>query len=805
MNVSAAVHVPRHWPCSGWDRLSPAGDTNEREVWLKYYPSVTWTPTQMNVVILRLLFALLPTSLFAVDTAVAATEPAASADTWDFTVKPDPFSPDALLDLRSLNEKQSGETGFVRLSADGNSLVRGDGQPIRFWGVGADGATLTPEEMDRQCRWLAKMGVNLVRLHFTVASKEDEAPITTLNEKTVDGVMRYVKAAKVQGIYLIISPWWAHHEMPTSWGLEGFKPHEQLWGALFLDEKLQDAYSTWTRELYTRVNPHTGLALKDDPTVAFLQVQNEDSLLFWTQQKFAEPLKIKLGRHFHGWAVKKHGSAEATLETWSGAKHPHDDAAGGVFGVHDVYHLTRPASGAMAARLRDQTQFMAEYQRAFYASMGEHLRGVGCQQFLNASNWRTANDGTLKDIERWTYGALQWDAENRYTLDAHTGENAAWRVQGGHKFVSESAIWKPLSLPTLVRQQEGRPFIVTETTWPSPNAYQAEMAILGAAYQSLTGVDGICWFSVGGDGWATDPTFPYWNLPGGKALRKFVVNQPHIAGMWPANALLFRRGDVREAEPVVREVRPLSHLWERRAPYVADHEYPGAADELSRWKMEESTVSRAAFMIGPVRWRASAAKERESLRFEKTDHSARIADGTITSVTSELSINPQRGLFRLAAPRAQGVAGFLREAGGRFELPNVTIESTNDYAIVQIVSLDAAPLERSKKVLVQTGTMARPSGWETQPVEIVGSHGGRRMGEEVIRTGAAPWKMTATRSQVTFSNPHLAKATRLDSGGYPVGSVPVERTGEQLRVVFACRHHVARYKSRLALPDRLSS
>jgi len=38
-----------------------------------------------------------------------------------------------VLDLRYLNEEVAGEHGFIRLSPDGNSFVRGDGRPIRFW------------------------------------------------------------------------------------------------------------------------------------------------------------------------------------------------------------------------------------------------------------------------------------------------------------------------------------------------------------------------------------------------------------------------------------------------------------------------------------------------------------------------------------------------------------------------------------------------------------------------------------------------------------------------------------------------
>src|SRR3954466_12959427 len=61
----------------------------------------------------------------------------AQAASWPFDPTPDSFSADALLDLRSLNEKIAGETGFVRVGANGE-FVRGDGQPLRFWAVNTD-------------------------------------------------------------------------------------------------------------------------------------------------------------------------------------------------------------------------------------------------------------------------------------------------------------------------------------------------------------------------------------------------------------------------------------------------------------------------------------------------------------------------------------------------------------------------------------------------------------------------------------------------------------------------------------------
>jgi hypothetical protein len=94
-----------------------------------------------------------------------AETPLDESNSWAFAATRDLFTDEAELDLRYLNEKQSGESGFVRLSEDRNSFVRGDGQPVRFWIVGTDAHGFALEDMDRHARWPAKLDVNMTRLH----------------------------------------------------------------------------------------------------------------------------------------------------------------------------------------------------------------------------------------------------------------------------------------------------------------------------------------------------------------------------------------------------------------------------------------------------------------------------------------------------------------------------------------------------------------------------------------------------------------------------------------------------------------
>ncbi len=91
---------------------------------------------------------------------------------WAFQPPRDEFSHQALLDLRSLNEKFAGEHGFITRSKDGNDFALADGKPMRFWAVN-DGAF--DKDLPRHARFLAKRGINMVRFHSNITPTGSES------------------------------------------------------------------------------------------------------------------------------------------------------------------------------------------------------------------------------------------------------------------------------------------------------------------------------------------------------------------------------------------------------------------------------------------------------------------------------------------------------------------------------------------------------------------------------------------------------------------------------------------------------
>ena len=720
---------------------------------------------------LRLLALLLPVLA---SPAVGLAQDAKESATWAFGHPKDPFDAKAVLDLRYLNEKEAGETGFLKLASDGDSFVRGDGQPIRFWAVGSDIYRKESKEgMARHARFLAKIGVNMVRIHAQIAPGAKGSKLTDVDDEEIDRIWRFVAALKKEGIYTTISPYWATKRDVTAWGIDGLAEPADLWGLLFFDEKLQEGYRAWVKALFAPENPYTGLPLAGDPAVGIIQVQNEDSLFFWTTMGMKPALRERLGKKFGEWLIAKYGSLAKAKEAWDGAAIDKDDFAKGIVALYSVWHMTQVWKGGVAKRVADETEFYARTQHDFYRRIGEYYRkDLGCKQLLNASNWTTADSVKLNDAERWTNTALDVSAVNRYTGGTHVGENNGWRIDPGHRFTNRSCLTDPRSLPTDLKQVVGHPMIITESTWVSPEGYQSEGPFLMAAYQSLTGVSGYYWFSATALEYDLDPSLRFLNLNGQHPTSKWSCSTPSLMGNFPAAALMYRKGYLRQGEAVIHEERPLGDLWERKVPLIAEdrsfdpNRYEGATGG------EKSTVKGGtdpmAFLIGrvEVKYGGDPNKTTTADLAKYHDRETKV----VRSATDEIRLDYGTGLCTVNAPKAQGACGFLGKAG-EVKLGDISIRSTNEYATVIVASMDEKPLTTSRKILVQTGTSARLTGWKSKEAEFQGDGGKTVKGYEIVATGLPPWRIANTEVTLVVNNAALTTATLLDTAGYAVKKI----------------------------------
>jgi hypothetical protein len=707
-------------------------------------------------------------------------------DGWWRMEFPDDNFAEAALDLRFLNEEIAGQNGFIKLSADGKSFVTENGKPVRFWAI--NGASISEELTDAQlayyARFLAKMGVNIIRFHGNISPKAGATSLSEVNMDEVRAIWRTVAAMKKEGIYTVISPFWGGYmdPIPASWGLGEYTGEGHMWALMYFSEPVKTAYKEWVRVLYTQINPLTGIALKDEPAVALIQIKNEDSVLFWTIGGIKPNHKATIEQAFHAWLVKKYGTIQGAYTAWSNETLPEDNVAGGYMGLFGIWEATLDAkknhNAGKAARVSDQVEFLSSHQQNFYTEIYNHYKTLGCKQLINANNWRPADPGVLFDAERWSNSSVDVMAVNRYYDPGHQGENSSWRIDPGHTYIGESVLKNPTQFPINIKQVDNKPFLVTESGWNLPHKYQAEGPFLIAAYMSLTGIDGFFWFAASSHKIDPDPYYPWFNIgPKGdqKAMSRWTASVPGQLSMFPANALLYRKGYITQGATVVHEERTLASLWKRDIPLITEE--AGFDPNRDSWNntpgSTETEVAPIAYLAGPVEVKYGGNPQNNNVS-GALGSLLDFPNKTVTSTTGQLKWNYNKGICTMNAPKAQGVAGFLEAGAPTVQLADVTITSTNPYAAINVVSMDDLPLSQSQQILVQVGTVYRPTGWQEKPVKVT-INDQQKDGFEIINTGRMPWQGENTKVKLKLNNTLIKSAYVLDQSGYISKEIFVER------------------------------
>lgn len=702
---------------------------------------------------------------------------------WDFAYPGDDFDADALLDLSYMNEDVAGENGFIGLSSDGNSFVNGKNFPVRFWSIngGSLSGEMTDEELTHYAKFLSKMGINMIRFHGSINPAGKGTLITDVDKQDVDAIWKMVAYMKKEGIYSTISPFWAHNGhmggwIPEEWGIDGYAGKDALWGVMFFNDRLKDAYKTWVRYLYTETNPYTGIALKDDPAVGLIQVKNEDGLFFWTIQGIKEPLKNVIRTRFYSWLIQKYGTIDQVKKAWENEELTGDNPQGGKMDIYDIWQATQEQLGGVQKRMADQMEFMAQVQRDFYQEMADYYRSLGCKQLINGNNWKTADAARLLDIERWTNSACDVIALNRYFDPGHVGENSGWRTDPGHYYQGKSVMRQPHKFPINIKQPVGHPVLVTESGWNLPNQYQAEGPFLIAAYMSLTGVDSYYWFAPTAMAYDTNPYFTWENLPDGQhPMNRWTISTPGQLAMFPANALQYRKGYLQKGKVTVAEKRTLESMWQRVVPALTEEMGFDPNRDTQNASSEQTQVSPLAYLTGSVIVEYGTPGD-EVNKDPDLNQLINLDKGTVISSTGELEWNYNSGICTMNAPAAQGVCGFLGEKGS-FDLSDVTIITGNSYAAVNVVSMDEKPLSESSKILVQTGTVYRPTGWKETKAEFE-MRDQKVDGFRIENTGRMPWKAADTDVKIRIRNKKIKAAVLLDAAGYAVSKIGILDNGD---------------------------
>ena len=717
-----------------------------------------------------------------------------AAETWPFTPDKDSFSEDALFDLRSLNEERAGQHGWIRTNEAGD-FVRGDGKEIRFWAINTIVERsedhkrplwnhMQPGDLAYHARWIAKRGVNMIRLGVSAHGQgKTHERLEDVNQVTCEWVWKAVGAMSKEGVYSTVSPYWAFalQSDDKKWGTDWEGIHN---GLLFFDERMQAAYKNWVKVLLTTKTPYLeGKSLAEHPGMAIFQIQNEDSMLFWTINRMSKNSKIRLGKQFAAWSIKKYGSLDKALEIWGPLFGDNDDLANSTLDIMNIWHFTEGGrKQAKSQRANDQLQFFTELMHNFNKEIGRYIReDLNCPVLINAGNWKSGDTVLLNDAERYSYTANEVIAVNRYFSGMHNGKNRGWAIVNGDEYTNKSAVKDgALDFPLNLKQVAGKPMIIPESLWVFPEENTFEASLLVAAYSCMNGVDATYWNAADANDW-THPKAANGYMP---SMKKWICVTPDLAGHWPAAAYLMRKGLVKRGTPVVHEHRSLASIYQGKKPIIAEtasFDPNRDAGDFAANSAVKAQVTPWAFLAGPVTVTYNSDESKSTV----ANLDALITDSgngkRVKSITGELVLDTGRGLFTVNTPQCQAFTGHF-QGEAIVQLPDIRVMTSNSELTVTVVTMDDKPIKTSGKIFLQVGNKCRPTNWTTEPCQIQRKDKDPVPGLRVTNYGSSPWQIRNNQGSIRIRNNMVNKATVLDMNGMATGETPLTRNGDQVTI-----------------------
>ncbi|MBI5387761.1 MAG: hypothetical protein HZA90_24125 [Verrucomicrobia bacterium] len=654
--------------------------------------------------------------------------------------------PGTALDFSFLNDAPAGKYGPVIVNTNGQlAFAARPGEPVRFL-CNNENMPLVPylrdEDIEAYAEQMQRAGYNAWRPHsvdsFLAKNARadgtlDPGQLAVWDRMTVAmkkrGIYLYLDLT-TYGLYLNVNPW-------TPQGRELRRRTRIYW-----DAGVREACAKGMRALLEHVNPHTGLALKDDPMVLVMQFRNESGLIFCLNAEQREKLAPDPGLliAWHAWLKKRHRTTDALREAWTvrdGDKTKCYLKAGQTIDDVEVSQFwgSHPATD-------DFYRFAADAQC-------ETLRWF----------MRVVRDeiGTRALVTDYNVMPSVVDAIPRELLpvvDNHSyHEHPSAYMDRGSRQTGGSTIAVGSEPPgnylrTLAGTRHlGRPFMVSEVGQPFWNPWRHEIGLFLPAFAALQDWGMISQFALGVTLRATDRRR--------HPLSGFnVALDPPCKAAERMSALLYRRGDV-SASPHRIEVRldrqtifDRLHGWRAlpasltqlsllagfgvrvegvsnaapRAPYRASlslNTGEGAETETQLWAASvKASGQDAAALAEP--WVRQLREQGILSKTNRTDLKA----GLYESGTGQMRADARRGTIEVVTPKSEGAT--LMPERPSVTLSTLAVSGDKTPATIFIASLDSKDLPDSSRMLLIVASDAVNTGMSfaderRQVLETVGS------------------------------------------------------------------------------------
>ena len=620
-------------------------------------------------------------------------------------------------------EGPAGDEGFV-VVRDGHFAFEQGGR-VRFWGVNLlnEVAVPTMEESDVLARQVADAGFNMARLHHVDSQRVGVVePGNRFDDEKLDRMDYLAARLADEGVYLFLEVA-TNRSLGSPDGASGpyaGVPNGHKLVSMF-DPTWTAAYEAWLRAWLDRENPHRGLRLAEDPSIAVVELGNEHTLVgAWLSgglERLPAAHRATLDDAWNAWLAERYANDVELAAAWTGSVHEGLQAGEQLGAVQRAPVASMHVDSWPEARTRDLYLFYAELEATFYARMKAVVREIGFRvPITTTAAGRHESSALHAHRDDFADTHFYWD-----------------QIARKSQLSDASMVASPSSGrlgQVLAEAHHGKPFSISELNTPHGNHAATEAPLAWATLAGVQDWDALVWLNY--------TNGPYDPAPAGIRAMWELSADPLRWGQMPVASALFRSGQLTPAPGL----RLLHSAPDRVVARVAARREPSRPelDDVSFWlghqvrssfTSEVPAVDVAGEPIGDVGWWPDA--------------------GLLVADTTSFSL--------AVGPCAQGGSG---EGGGLLASERLR-PCLDDFAAVSLVDLDGTTLGEGDALLTVAGRT-----YNAGQVQSVS-------GRTILEWGGGGTTVVQPRGEVVLSWPRRPEVRPLAVDGSEGAPVRVRR------------------------------
>lgn len=622
--------------------------------------------------------------------------------------------PGSILDLSAFNQGTiAGEKGRAIVAQNGTiAFEKAPEQQARFLGFNWFGLQwmYTPDKakyremVDLFAHRMQLQGYNILRplsldrFLYSNATKDIEIP----QENLLDA--DYLLAAlKKRGIYMFLTL--GGYQPGYSDRALAMRERNNIKLKIFVGDA--DARAHWagmTRQLLTHVNPHTGVAWKDEPAIVAVEFYNEQDFGMSMRKYCSEEALECLNQAWRKWLEKRYTTIQKVNKAWESK-------------AESFQQLTYPKEiTGTTAEDRDALLFHKEiYQETcrWYTSV---VREAGYTGLISQFS-------LMKNLFG---GEVRQESMDLVVQNGYFRHPSNFMAVGSRVHPESSLGGGCLYLRNLASVRlADRPIFITEYNHSFWNPYQHEAGVAAPSFAAMQNFSALMIHEG-----AASPGFK--PAPLGCFS---TANSPVVRANEFLSAALFRRGDVKSSQKRIELLYPNAFLRkDKNALGAVDVElnklallgafavkFPDAPTKVSLGHVKLTPPVLQLFPAGSATIRSSdwftevkadnSSAETLAQAIQTLRKNGTLAPTNLTSLekeifhseTEEILYRCQEKMLQVVTPRTEAVA---LSPGQSASLKHLQVQSVSVPATVAVIAMDDQPIASSRKMVVIFSTAA---------------------------------------------------------------------------------------------------